>query len=218
MRRFDVSYTQRREGEQINFPFSQVEATLDSVTDVYYQKFGLRTVRATQTQLLLNERPLYLMGFGKHEDADIRGKGLDLALIVKDFNLIRWIGANSFRTSHYPYSEELMDQADAQGIAVIDESPAVALGLEHCTGPGQPKGPSPARPAGRARAGQTEPRHNLYYCGVGGYLAGFGAASAKWNARESSHPHRFEICSSTSSESRDWHSIDCNNCSICQVG
>ncbi|XP_042149825.1 beta-glucuronidase [Ixodes scapularis] len=106
----------------------KVEATLDGVTDVYYQKFGLRTVRATKTQLLLNERPLYLTGFGKHEDADIRGKGLDLALIVKDFNLIRWIGANSFRTSHYPYTEELMDQADAQGIAVIDESPAVALG------------------------------------------------------------------------------------------
>ncbi|XP_029840574.2 beta-glucuronidase isoform X1 [Ixodes scapularis] len=107
---------------------AKVEATLDGVTDVYYQKFGLRTVRATETQLLLNERPLYLTGFGMHEDADIRGRGLDLALVVKDFNLIRWIGANSFRTSHYPYSEELMDQADAQGIAVIDESPAVAQG------------------------------------------------------------------------------------------
>ncbi|CAN7996298.1 unnamed protein product [Ixodes hexagonus] len=103
------------------------KATFAGSTDVYYQKFGLRTVRATAKQLLLNESPLYLMGFGKHEDADVRGKGLDLALIVKDFNLIRWIGANSFRTSHYPYAEELMDQADAQGIAVIDESPAVAL-------------------------------------------------------------------------------------------
>jgi len=46
---------------------------------------------------------------------------------VKDFNLIKWLGANSFRTSHYPYSEELMDQADEQGIVVIDECPAVAL-------------------------------------------------------------------------------------------
>ncbi|CAN8020919.1 unnamed protein product [Ixodes persulcatus] len=50
---------------------AKVEATLDGVTDVYYQKFGLRTVRATETQLLLNERPLYLMGFGMHEDADV---------------------------------------------------------------------------------------------------------------------------------------------------
>jgi len=57
----------------------------------------------------------------------IRGKGLDLPLIIKDFNLIKWVGANSFRTSHYPYSEEMMDEADAQGIVVIDECPAVAL-------------------------------------------------------------------------------------------
>ena len=52
---------------------------------------------------------------------------MDLPLIVKDFNLIKWIGANSFRTSHYPYSEELMDMADEQGIVVIDECPAVGL-------------------------------------------------------------------------------------------
>lgn len=48
-------------------------------------------------------------------------------LNVKDFNLIRWIGANSFRTSHYPYSEEIMDLADSQGIVVVDECPAVGL-------------------------------------------------------------------------------------------
>lgn len=57
----------------------------------------------------------------------IRGRALDEVMILKDFSLIRWIGANSFRTSHYPYSEELMDEADAQGIVVIDECPAVSL-------------------------------------------------------------------------------------------
>lgn len=48
-------------------------------------------------------------------------------MIMKDFSLIKWTGANSFRTSHYPYSEQLMDEADSQGIVVIDECPAVAL-------------------------------------------------------------------------------------------
>jgi len=55
----------------------------------------------------------------------IRGKGLDWALIVKDFNLLRWLGANSFRTSHYPYAEEIMDLCDTYGIVVIDECPGV---------------------------------------------------------------------------------------------
>ena len=57
----------------------------------------------------------------------IRGRGLDLPLLIKDINLIKWIGANSFRTSHYPYSEELMDMCDATGIMVINECPAVGL-------------------------------------------------------------------------------------------
>ncbi|XP_077514813.1 beta-glucuronidase [Amblyomma americanum] len=106
---------------------AKVEATAGDSTDVYYQKVGLRTVHVSSGGLHINGKPFYLMGFGKHEDSNIRGKGLDLALVVKDFNLIQWLGANSFRTSHYPYAEEIMDQADAQGIAVIDEAPAVVL-------------------------------------------------------------------------------------------
>lgn len=57
----------------------------------------------------------------------LRGRGLDLVTLTKDYNLMRWIEANSFRTSHYPYSEELMDLADQQGFLVIDEVPAVGL-------------------------------------------------------------------------------------------
>ena len=57
----------------------------------------------------------------------IRGKGYDPALTVKDFSLLKWLGANAFRTSHYPYAEEIMDRADAEGILVIDECPAVNL-------------------------------------------------------------------------------------------
>nr|CAD7574317.1 unnamed protein product [Timema californicum] len=93
--------------------------------DVYRLPVGIRTVKWNNTSLLINGRPLYLRGFGKHEDSDIRGKGLDYSLVVKDYNLIKWIGANSFRTSHYPYAEEIMDFADRQGIVVINECPSV---------------------------------------------------------------------------------------------
>ena len=41
--------------------------------------------------------------------------------------VMKWINANSFRTSHYPYSEQQMDLADRLGILVIDETPAVGL-------------------------------------------------------------------------------------------
>jgi beta-glucuronidase len=62
-----------------------------------------------------------------HEDADIRGKGHDDAYMVHDFALLDWFGANSMRTSHYPYAEEVLEYADRRGILVIDEAPAVGL-------------------------------------------------------------------------------------------
>ena len=54
---------------------------------------------------------------------------MDQALNVRDAELLKWMGANSFRTSHYPYSEEMMQLADRQGFVIIDEVPAVGMNL-----------------------------------------------------------------------------------------
>lgn len=99
------------------------------VVDVYEQPFGVRTVQVKDGKFLINNKPFYFKGFGKHEDTPIHGRGFDEAANVLDFRLMKWIGANSFRTSHYPYSEELMRLADKEGIVVIDETPAVGLHL-----------------------------------------------------------------------------------------
>ncbi|NOU62685.1 beta-glucuronidase [Paenibacillus sp. LMG 31461] len=100
-----------------------------SVVDTYNELFGIRTVKVEGKEFLINGKPFYFKGFGKHEDAEIHGKGLDEALNIKDFSLMKWIGANSFRTSHYPYSEEIMRLADREGIVVVDEVAAVGLHL-----------------------------------------------------------------------------------------
>jgi beta-glucuronidase len=57
----------------------------------------------------------------------VRGKAHDDTLMVHDFALMEWLGANSFRTAHYPYAEEVLDYADRHGIVVIDETPAVGI-------------------------------------------------------------------------------------------
>jgi len=48
-------------------------------------------------------------------------------MVARDFALMKWLGADCFRTSHYPYAEEILQQADELGFVVFDESPAVGL-------------------------------------------------------------------------------------------
>ncbi len=97
--------------------------------DLYTESFGIRTVKVEGNRFLINGKPFYFKGFGKHEDSAFHGRGLDEVLNVKDLSLIHWLNANSFRTSHYPYSEEMMNLCDREGIVVIDEVPAVGLSV-----------------------------------------------------------------------------------------
>ncbi|XP_044532309.1 beta-glucuronidase [Gracilinanus agilis] len=111
-----------------------VQTGAGTVSDLYSLPVGIRTVKVTHSQFLINGKPFYFHGVNKHEDSDIRGKGFDWALLVKDFNLLRWLGANSFRTSHYPYAEEVMQLCDRYGIVVIDEAPGVGIVLRESFG------------------------------------------------------------------------------------
>ena len=96
-------------------------------SDGYTLKIGIRTITVNDGQIFLNGNPVQLNGFGRHEDFFASGKGLNLPLLIKDYQLMHWTGANSYRTSHYPYSEEEMQLADREGFLVINETPAASL-------------------------------------------------------------------------------------------
>ena len=99
--------------------------TVRTATDCYHEKFGIRKISFDDKCLYVNDSPVYLKGFGMHEDFPIIGKGNNSAVNIRDFELLKWINANCFRTSHYPYAEEIMDLADEYGLLVVDEVPAV---------------------------------------------------------------------------------------------
>ena len=99
----------------------------EELVDEYEELFGVRTVRVENGQFLVNDKPVYFKGFGKHEDSYVNGRGFNEAVNLMDLNLMKNVGANSYRTAHYPYSEEMMRLSDRMGFLVIDEVPAVGL-------------------------------------------------------------------------------------------
>lgn len=99
----------------------------DKVIDEYTDQIGIRTIKVVNDKILLNNQPIYLKGFGKHEDFNVLGKATNQSIIKRDYECMKWIGANCFRSSHYPYAEEWYQYADKYGFLIIDEVPAVGL-------------------------------------------------------------------------------------------
>ncbi len=105
-----------------------------AMLDEYILPFGFRTVGIKGGKFLLNGKPVFFRGFGRHEDINVIGRGMNFPFMVKDYGLMKWMGANSFRTSHYPYSEEMMAMADREGFLVIDEVAANTLSMKAVAG------------------------------------------------------------------------------------
>jgi beta-glucuronidase len=99
----------------------------ESLLDRYSDHIGIRTVKIEGSRILINGKPVYLKGYGKHEDFEVIGRAPNGAVLKRDFECMKWTGANCFRTSHYPYDESWYRMADEEGFLVIDEVPAVGM-------------------------------------------------------------------------------------------
>ena len=53
--------------------------------------------------------------YGRHEDIAVLRKGHNDAYLLHEFELLKWIGANSFRTSHYLYVETCWTSPTGKG-------------------------------------------------------------------------------------------------------
>ena len=98
-----------------------------TILDEYVEDIGIRTVAVKGEKFYINDEEVYLTGFGKHMDFDVIGRGTNPVVMKRDFELLKWSGANSFRTSHYPYDELFYQMADREGIIIINEVAAVGF-------------------------------------------------------------------------------------------
>ena len=103
---------------------SEIEVVSHDVT-------GFRKVRAGKGQLLINGEPVLLRGYNRHEDHPTFGCSLPVELMMYDLQLLRDLGCNFVRTSHYPNDMRFLDLCDEMGFYVWEESHYRNVPLDH---------------------------------------------------------------------------------------
>ncbi|MCQ2458362.1 MAG: hypothetical protein MJ142_06495, partial [Clostridia bacterium] len=103
--------------------------------DDLIDRIGFREIRVSGKQILLNNRPLRLRGFNRHEEYASFGSAVPLSAMIQDIQLMRDMGANCIRTCHYPNDPRFLDLCDETGMLVWEESHARALSEEQMRHP-----------------------------------------------------------------------------------
>ncbi len=94
------------------------------VTTIDEHRFsiGLRTARFDPARgFLLNGAPLRLRGANRHQDFPGMGNALPAGFQALDARVLKDMGANFVRTSHYPQHPAFLDACDHLGIVVFEE-------------------------------------------------------------------------------------------------
>lgn len=98
-----------------------------AVLDRVEQAFGIREMRADPARgFMLNGKPLRLHGVGYHQDREGKGWATAPADIEQDFAIMREMGVNSIRLTHYQHGQVIHDLADRYGMVLWDEIPLVS--------------------------------------------------------------------------------------------
>ena len=86
------------------------------------ERIGIRKISVNQQQILINNKPIRLLGFNRHETHPQFGHALPNAILTADVQLLRDLGCNFVRGSHYPQDLRFLDLCDEAGICVWNEA------------------------------------------------------------------------------------------------
>lgn len=105
----------------------QVRDAKGAVMDEVEQTIGIRQMGFDPEKgFLLNGQPYKLRGVGYHQDRDGKGWAVSAADTEADVMLLREMGANSIRLTHYQHGTPVHEIADRLGFIVWDEIPLVS--------------------------------------------------------------------------------------------
>jgi beta-galactosidase/beta-glucuronidase len=91
-------------------------------TDRWQRPIGIRSIELKNKQFRLNGKPYLIKGVNRHEDYEETGGTSTEALLRRDLQLIKDLGANAVR-SHYPNSPRTYELFDEIGLLTVAEVP-----------------------------------------------------------------------------------------------
>ena len=92
----------------------------DKLTD----QIGFRSIQTKGSEILLNNKPIFLKGISIHEESPIKGGRCSTKADAQQ--LLDWakeLGCNYVRLAHYPHNEYMVRLADKKGMLVWEENP-----------------------------------------------------------------------------------------------
>ena len=85
-------------------------------------RFGVREFKCAKGKFWLNGESVFLKGVNRHDSDAADGYATSRQSMWRDLMLIKGLGANFVRTSHYTPSEEFLDLCDEAGVLVWEET------------------------------------------------------------------------------------------------
>lgn len=92
-------------------------------TDDLYDRTGFRLVEVRNGQIYLNGKQLFFKGVNRHEDHPEWGAAFPQGLMKRDLDIIKDLGCNAVRGSHYPNAKVFVDMLEEAGITFWSEIP-----------------------------------------------------------------------------------------------
>ena len=102
-----------------------VQVTQRGSADSVRIPFGFRTVRLDETGFSLNGVKRKLRGVCRHQDREGKGWAVSADDEREDVALMRRMGCDAVRATHYPQSRDFLDACDRQGLLVWCETALV---------------------------------------------------------------------------------------------